>query len=246
MQKKLGLVFTFAVFIFSSVSLYTKLCCKEDVINKSEVFSNCTTEHLNKNASVLSSTQERLDENVSVLSNTKEQSHTNVSVISNVFNEKKKPKIWVSIGLCFSETTTKHGKGKYPYLKTTLLSSMLWNFFFPDPNVTEIIIHLIHKEVNKTAEMESYEKKLDAIKVHYEWVPANGMDCVLKSQLIRMFAFGHPLVQPKDIVVAVDADFYLMTDKIFDPIYDNPDMMAWIYQYDKCVIKGYNFGLVCF
>jgi hypothetical protein len=64
------------------------------------------------------------------------------------------------------------------------------------------------------------------------WVPADGMDCVLKSQLIRMFAFGHPLVRPKDIVMTVDVNLFLMTDKILDPIYRHPDLLAWVYQYD--------------
>ncbi len=64
------------------------------------------------------------------------------------------------------------------------------------------------------------------------WVPADGIECVLKSQLIRLFAFGHPLVQPKDIVMTVDVNLFLMTDKILDPIYNNPDFLAWIYQYD--------------
>jgi hypothetical protein len=47
-----------------------------------------------------------------------------------------------------------------------------------------------------------------------------------------MFAFGHPLVRPKDIVITVDVNLFLMTEKILDPIYKNPDLLAWIYQYD--------------
>ena len=171
----------------------------------------------------------------------REQSDKNVEIVSPVLNKKEKPKIWISMGLCFSETTSKHGKKNYPYVKTTLLSIMLWNSFFPGTNTTEIILNLIYKEPNKTAEMESYEKKLDSLKVHYKWVPADGMDCVLKSQLIRMFAFGHSLVKPRDIVMTIDVDFYLMTNKIFDPIYDNPDMMAWFYQYDRSEADDHNF-----
>jgi hypothetical protein len=63
-----------------------------------------------------------------------------------------------------------------------------------------------------------------------------------------MFAFGHPLVQPTDIVMTVDVNMFLMTNKIFDPIYGRPDVLAWIYQYDRSAVRttdeGESFGLV--
>jgi|LakMenEpi03Aug12_release.lakeMendotaPanAssembly.Ray.scaffolds.fasta_scaffold6236718_1 hypothetical protein len=68
------------------------------------------------------------------------------------------------------------------------------------------------------------------------------MDCVLKSQLIRMFSFGHPLVKPKDIVMTVDVNLFLMTNKILDPIYENPDLLAWIYQYDGSAYITTGYG----
>ena len=68
------------------------------------------------------------------------------------------------------------------------------------------------------------------------------MDCVLKSQLIRLFAFGHPLVRPKDIVMTVDVNLFLMTGKIFDPIYQNPDLFAWIYQYEGSAFVTTGYG----
>jgi len=68
--------------------------------------------------------------------------------------------------------------------------------------------------------------------VHVEWVLSDGMDCVLMAQLVRLFAFGHPLVKPNDIVMTVDINLFLMTGDILDPIYENPDKLAWLYQYD--------------
>ncbi len=65
-----------------------------------------------------------------------------------------------------------------------------------------------------------------------QWVATDGMDCVLKAQIIRMFAFGHPLVKPDDVVMTVDVNLFLMTGNILDPIYENPEKLAWIYQFD--------------
>jgi hypothetical protein len=174
---------------------------------------------------------------------------TATSTIKAQANQNKRPKIWVSMGLCFSETTQKYGKKNYPYAEVTPLGILLWNYFFPNTDDVGIILFLIYTEQNITAHMETYEKMLIPTGVHYKWVHADGMDCVMKAQLVRMFAFGHPLVQPKDIVVTVDVNFFLMTDKIFDPIYDNPDMLAWIYQYDKSAFEkarqGESFNQVC-
>jgi hypothetical protein len=79
--------------------------------------------------------------------------------------QKDKPKVWVSMGLCFSETTEKYGKKNYPYAPVTLLSVMLWNFVFPEANDCEVILFLVHKESNKTAEMEAYEKSYKTFKL---------------------------------------------------------------------------------
>ena len=68
------------------------------------------------------------------------------------------------------------------------------------------------------------------------------MDCVLKSQLIRMFAFGNPIVKPKDIVMTVDVNLFLMTNKIFDPIYKQPDLLAWVYQYEDSDYSTSGYG----
>ena len=46
--------------------------------------------------------------------------------------EERQPKIWVSMGLCFSENTEKYGKKSYPYAEVTPLSIQLWSYFFPD------------------------------------------------------------------------------------------------------------------
>lgn len=213
---------TFLLFLVN-INTFSKTHFGEDVQSENVVWSNSKGEHSDVNAKQVQTNKIHL-------------------------RQKDKPKVWVSMGLCFSETTEKYGKKNYPYAPVTLLSVMLWNFVFPEANDCEVILFLVHKESNKTAEMEAYEKKLQDIQVTYKWVHADGMDCVLKAQLIRMFAFGHPLVQPTDIVMTVDVNMFLMTNKIFDPIYGRPDVLAWIYQYDRSAVRtsdeGESFGLV--
>jgi hypothetical protein len=71
-----------------------------------------------------------------------------------------KPKIWISMGLCFSENTKKYGKEHYPYSEVTPLALLLWSYFFPKTDEVSTIIFLVHNEPNKTEHMEVYEKTL--------------------------------------------------------------------------------------
>jgi hypothetical protein len=45
-----------------------------------------------------------------------------------------------------------------------------------------------------------------------------------------MFAFGHPTVLATDIVATVDVNMFISTNKFLDPIFDQPNLLAWIYQ----------------
>lgn len=75
-------------------------------------------------------------------------------------NFNKKPKIWVSMGLCFGETTEKYGKKYYPYSEVTPLALMIWNYFFPDPEEVSVLLFLVYKTSEKTPHMEAYEKTI--------------------------------------------------------------------------------------
>ena len=235
----IGFVSTFyVVFIVGSFSSETFLTTSDPPSENPEPIQHFLS---NSNHQTL----DELTENdiLTSATTTKSQSQTVIKV-----NQNKRPKIWVSMGLCFSETTEKYGKRNYPYAEVTPLGILLWKYFFPNPEDVEVLLFLIYTEPNITAHMETYEKTLIPTGVHHKWVQAEGMDCVMKAQIVRMFAFGHPLVQPVDIVVTVDVNFFLMTDKIFDPIYDNPNMLAWVYQYDRSAFekarKGESFNQV--
>ena len=68
-------------------------------------------------------------DNREVINDAQQDSSSSSSASTSTLN--KKPKIWVSMSLCFGETTTKHGKQNYPYADVTLLSILIWNYFYP-------------------------------------------------------------------------------------------------------------------
>ena len=62
--------------------------------------------------------------------------------------------------------------------------------------------------------MEAYAETLRAVGAVVEWVRAGGMDCVLKSQLVRMIAFAaSDVVRPEDLVMTVDVNAFPMNDR---------------------------------
>jgi len=71
-----------------------------------------------------------------------------------------KPKVWVSMGLCFDETTEKYGKSNYPYSEVTQLSLMIWNYFFPNLDEVSVLLFLIYKGPKITPHMQAYEKTI--------------------------------------------------------------------------------------
>ena len=76
------------------------------------------------------------------------------------------------MGLCFSENTEKYGKKAYPYAEVTPLSILLWRYFYPEESKVGVILYLIHKEENKTAEMIAHEQMVQTTGANFEWVYA--------------------------------------------------------------------------
>ncbi len=82
--------------------------------------------------------------------------------------------------------------------------------------------------------MRMYAKTLEAAGAVVEWVPTGGMDCVLKSQLVRMLAFtSSELVRPEDLVMSVDVNTFIMNDRVLGVLEDNSDVTAWVFQYEE-------------
>ena len=81
--------------------------------------------------------------------------------------------------------------------------------------------------------MIEYSKTLEASGASIEWihVTEGKTDCVLMSQLTRMLIYqNRGMVQPDDIVLTIDVNAFIMTDKILDPILFNPGKKVWIMQ----------------
>ena len=92
-----------------------------------------------------------------------------------------KPKVWASMGLCYSETAKHNGKSSYPYKEVTYLSLLLWKHHLPEVSTMVRIVYTEH-EVNET--MLAYGELLESAGAVVEWVRAE-MNCVLQSQLVR-------------------------------------------------------------
>jgi hypothetical protein len=79
---------TFLLFLVN-INTFSKTHFGEDVQSENVVWSNSKGEHSGVNAKQVQTNQIHL-------------------------RQKDKPKVWVSMGLCFSETTEKYGKKNYP------------------------------------------------------------------------------------------------------------------------------------
>ena len=138
--------------------------------------------------------------------------------------------VWVSMGLCFSENTKLYGKRKYPYVAVTPLALLLWNHFLPK---VKLVLYLIYTKRDNDERRKRYQDTLRQIEgLEVRWVESGDMDCVMKSQTSRMWAFNDPMVKDDDIVITIDVNAFIMTSKILDPIYENPRNSIWVFQYE--------------
>ena len=138
----------------------------------------------------------------------------------------KKRKIWISMALCFSKNTHMYNKKDYPYAQVTPLAIILWNHFFPD---IPVLLYLIYDNFESKDRRKMYEEHLKQTNVEVRWVKEGDMDCVTKSQLIRMWAFQEPMIQEDDIIVTVDVNLFVVTPKILDPIFQYPNKKLWVF-----------------
>ena len=132
------------------------------------------------------------------------------------------------MGLCFSKTTELYGKSKYPYTLVTPLAIILWYHFFPD---IRVILYLIYDKKELEDRKILYERQLKQTNVEIRWVPADDINCVTKSQLIRLWAFQEPMISEDDIIVTVDVNLFVTSRIILDPIYQHPDLQIWVPQW---------------
>ena len=75
------------------------------------------------------------------------------------------------------------------------------------------------------------------------WVDTGDMNCVTKSQTIRMWAFEHPNVSEHDLVITSDADAFVYNKSSLSPIYDEPNKLVWVFQYARTEEDSANFPM---
>ena len=102
------------------------------------------------------------------------------------------PRIWITMGLCWSGNAQVYGKEKFPYKGAAPLSAQLWMKLSPS---IKVILHVVYSEPKPTEALLEYKKKLEGFGTIVELVPtASNLSCVLESQLIRLLAYLLPEV----------------------------------------------------
>ena len=132
-----------------------------------------------------------------------------------------------------------YGKKDYPYALVTPLAILLWYHFFPD---IRVIIYLIYEKTEFEYRRKLYEETLRQTNVEIRWVESGDMNCVTKSQVIRMWAFQEPMIHDNDIIITVDVNLFAMTTRILDPINDHPDLKLWVFQWNNTAFIDTGIG----
>ena len=102
------------------------------------------------------------------------------------------PKIWITMGLCWSGNAQVYGKQNFPYRGAAPLSSQLWMKISP---AIQVVLHVIYSEPKPSEELLKYKEKLEGFGTKVKLVPtSSNLTCVLESQLIRVLAYLVPEV----------------------------------------------------
>ena len=102
------------------------------------------------------------------------------------------PKIWITMGLCWSSNTKYWGKENFPYKEAAPLSAQLWMRL--SKSIT-VILHVVYSEPEPPEDLLEYKKKVEGFGAIVKLVPrATELKCVLEAQLIRIVAYLLPEV----------------------------------------------------
>ena len=150
-------------------------------------------------------------------------------------------RIWVSMSVCWSGNTQFYNKKYFPYKLAAELSAKLWR------NLTDhaIVVQVIYNELDEgSPKLTTYLDELQATGARVEAVSVDSgiMECSLKAQLQRMFAFRLPYVRPADLVVTADVDTFVMDPDIFADL-KRPGYRVWVLQYDEVLNFGFTFNM---
>ena len=148
-------------------------------------------------------------------------------------------KTWITMSLCWSENAQVHGKWRFPYKKALPFSTALWLKFAP----VKVIVQIVYSEYEISSELRDYKTKLEALgALVYLVKTGNEIDCVLKSQLVRLLAYELPYIKDNDIIVTADVDAFVMSKDLYKPL-TLPNRQIWIFRYDNTLMTGSTFNM---
>ena len=102
------------------------------------------------------------------------------------------PKIWITMGLCWSSNAQVYGKQNFPYKGAAPLSSQLWMKISP---AIQVLLHVVYSEPKPSEELLKYKEELEGFGTKVKLIPtSSSLTCVLESQLIRVLAYLVPEV----------------------------------------------------
>ena len=122
----------------------------------------------------------------------------NALIYQNNTLKKAESQTYITMGLCWSENAQLHGKENFPYKQAAPLSAQLWMKFTP----AKVILQIVYSEPKISEDLKTYKEELESYGVLVYLVPTGpNIKCVLKSQMIRLFAYTLPFINDEDIIV---------------------------------------------
>lgn len=143
-------------------------------------------------------------------------------------------KIFVSMGLCLLHNVNLHKKQEFPYFHAAVLASRLWTAMYG--NLVTVVLHVVLVEPldNHTVHGMILELENKGVMVVRHVLPVDlplGISCPLVSQVMRMFTHRLDRVKDNDLVVTIDVDAFPSNRGILKPLFDHPEMDAWVWRH---------------
>lgn len=149
------------------------------------------------------------------------------------------PEVWISIAVCLDSNTdfANNLKGRFPYRLASMYSSYLWRKLIG----YRVIVGLVTDHPHHA---DSMARALHAVDINSYIVRSwPGYSCATTSQLVRMFAYKHAhLIKPYDIVVTADADAFVVSPLIKNPLKIR-NKIVWLWQHKYAEEKGQTFPM---
>ena len=84
--------------------------------------------------------------------------------------------------------------------------------------IMQVIVQIIYDN-EVTDELQEYKENLEKLGATVFLVPTGkDIQCVLKSQLIRLLAQHFPFIHDNDVIVTADVDAFVMTKDLYKPL----------------------------